>query len=138
MMRTFLFNQLGEDLPDLTGQGHNTYEAALDVARNLPEAYGPVDCFNARTGHYAISTHGGTGLCQIVAVYVLDHLGGVYHRGILIGYAPDSSNDRNPYSTGGARASWERGFQRLPATPSNYCVPYQAGVAYRRWLDIQD
>lgn len=61
-MNLYTWNQLGESLPDLHAEGQTAYEAVQAIRDRINGSaihkLGP--------DHYAISTQGGTGLCQII------------------------------------------------------------------------
>lgn len=74
-------------------------------------------------------------------MFTTDDKGGVHYtderRTKLIGYAPASKNDRNPYSTDGHRESWERGYKGLPELILTFPEPFQRGQLYRQWEQEQ-
>lgn len=74
-------------------------------------------------------------------MFTTDDKGGVHHtderRTKLIGYAPTSKNDRNPYSTDAMRDSWERGYKDQPYTTASFPEPFQRGQLYRQWEQEQ-
>lgn len=61
-MNLYTFHQLGESLPDLQGKGHTVYAGVQAIRERINGG----EIHPLGQDHYAISTHGGTGLCQVV------------------------------------------------------------------------
>ncbi|AVG44139.1 MULTISPECIES: hypothetical protein [Achromobacter] len=61
-MNLYTFQQLGENLPDLQAEGRTVYEGVRAISDRING--GAVHKFGH--DHYAISTHEGTGLCQLL------------------------------------------------------------------------